>query len=504
MARGTIRAVMALAVLSALPAWASVVVYQVEADEVSNATENTPDTTGNQYAPVNFGSNNSSAWDSDTTIYGTPNTNTSQSTYSGHAASVASFIYGVNAVAANAVNAVYTENADTFLVNRLTPNYSTGSGAAPTALINDINSKSIRVSNHSYVGSFNSFSDPNATVSTDRDVTRRLDYVIRSTDLVLVAGAASDQSGNTRYSRGSYSPLVWSSYNSISVSGGQDFSPLTGASDRVGKVHADLYYNDLASFGTARVSGYSVGLIQTGQDMQSTNAQKGLVVKSVLMTGATKESGWTRDLNNNLSVFYGAGTANYDRSKAILKAGEKSFATVTGGTQINQNEAGKATTDAAGWAYASTTPAAGASRALILNVGSTISDFTATLNWHVSYGTLGSDINTSDSSEIFAHLSLALCSVTLNPNGSMTIGSAINTTTLSSAVLDDNVQHLYASGLNLAAGYYALVVTNNTTDGDTSDYALSYSYATIPEPASAVLIGLGATGLLMRRRRADN
>ncbi|MFA4945183.1 MAG: PEP-CTERM sorting domain-containing protein [Lentisphaeria bacterium] len=462
-------------------ATASVTVLQVEADG-STAT------TGIQYAPVEFAG--STTVTSGGVTYYALSAVAPDSTYSGHAATVRDRLLAADG-AANPVTDIYCLYASDLLDDYVKTAAESTVAARPALLGNGI-----KVVNNSWVGSYGTF-------ALDQDAQRRMDYMIAREDLVWVSGAVTDDSYG--------SPLVWTARNGIAVRGTQAFDPANATYEQVGKRHADLWgpkaasgLDEAASYETPGVAGYAAGLVETATTTAGLgNAQKHQVVKSLLLTGADKTAttsngflSWSRETVNNLDVQDGAGRADYQKSLAVLTAGEKAEADVSAGAVV----APAATLDTQGWVWGNLL--ANGKQAVVVEVaGATLSNLTATLTWDVTQQEKpGNKLDTTDAGVIFANLDLELLPVSFD-GSAYTLGDSFGIAGLMSKATDDNVEHLYYNTGTLAAGYYAFVFSNSS--GFAQDYGFSYSFdlAAIPEPGVLALLALGGALLLRRRRR---
>lgn len=432
------------------------------------------------YAPVNFAG--VSTVTSAGVVYHTLSTagSATSSTLAGHASTVRTRLLTASGTA---VSDIYCLTANDFINSYIKPGAAARYATKPDTAT--LTNNGIRVINNSWIG---------GTGSYDLDILRRLDYMIQKSDVIMVSGAASTSKAN---------PLAWYAYNGLAVRGTQAFDGAT----TYGKTHADLWgpetvsgSDEEASYTTPGVTGYAAALVQNAKDKSSTNGQNHLVVKSLLMTGASKTNfsangftSWTRNTVNNLDTDAGAGRVDYATSKYIQNAGEKAMAAVSG--SIITSPTVSATT--AGWTYG--TISNNSSQALVFHSSSPFADLTATLCWDVTVAET-SFLGTSyidTRSDVFANLDLELIPVTYNGT-SYVLGSATGLTGLSSKATNDNVEHLYYTG-ELAGGYYALVLSGVTVPSSTA-YGLSYDFVAVPEPAALVLLGLGAL-IFFRRRR---
>lgn len=439
-----------LAVLAAstfgAAAASSVAVLQVEAGSTSG------------YAPINFAG--SSTVTSGGVVYHAWSSNAS--TYSSHAATVRNRLLSASGTA---VSDIYCEYAGDFINDIYNSRATTAT---------KLKNAGVRVVNNSWVGS-------TGDSATDKTVRQNLDYLIQQADVLMTSGAVSSSSAVT--------PIAWYAYNGLAVRGTQGFD--ASSTTTSGKSHADLWgpVIEEASYTTPTVAGYAAALIQTAKDGSSTNGQKHLTVKSLLMTGASKTNfsasgftSWTRDTVNNLDTDAGAGRMDYSKSAAIFAAGEKSLAAISGSIVTSPT----VSTTTEGWSLDSISSVS--QEALVFYSSGAFDNLTATLCW---------DVVVSGTTDIFANLDLELRPVTY-VGGVYTLGSATGITGLSSTAANDNVEHLYYTG-TLAAGYYALVV-NGVSVSAATPYGLSYAYdIAVPEPAALGLLALGVAASLRRR-----
>ncbi|MEI7768104.1 MAG: PEP-CTERM sorting domain-containing protein [Phycisphaerae bacterium] len=459
--------------LTAATAQAAITVLQVESYDTA-----TP-----KYAPVNFAGSTTKTVSGVTYNALSEVGSVSSSTLSNHAFVVRDAMIGADRPSAGLVTSIYNQNVTDYF-NGLAVGTSSRPAAFPTG---------VKVANFSLVTKY-------VSAANNEDARRRIDYQIHRGDVVYVTGADTFDTN--------YYSLPWASLNGIAVSGYSNFNPVAAGLTRV---HADLWAKTTStvnasvgpgpSYTAATVSGFAVALLDRGQTLSFTDSQQHTAIKSLLMTGANRSiSGaaiggttWTANStsNNNLDTFLGAGQADYNRSKLILEAGERTTSAITGGTSLGSSPT--INNKKLGWTYH--TLNTNTSEALVFNLGSAVNDFSATLNWDTTVAELsGNRINTS--SQTFANLDLELRQVFFN-SGSYSLGGSLGGT-LVSASTTDNTEHLYYNGI-LWAGYYALVVKSNLGDPATTDYALSY--IAIPEPGTLGLLFLGSAGLLMRRRR---
>ncbi len=457
--KNRLKATTAAVLLFPLTAHASVPVEQIEAYEVDGGDDPNAPT---RYAPVPFNGNPTllvlpgqlgNAYPNQT-FHAVPSTDTT-TTSSGHAGAVGSLMYGNGSVGYQYVTDIYCLAADNFL------------GGTTNAQVNTGNSTSLpgtfdggaKVVNNSYVGTFVGGVSGGVTLTadTDLDVQRRIDYMIKKADVTFVAGAVSNLGGSA------YQDLVWSSYNSLAVSGQQTFSP-TGSP---GKPHADLFGGGDASFAAAVVSGYAASLYGNafgpGTTSLTPDALHGPTIRSLLMAGAGK-SGYTRQTTNNLDLIHGAGLTNYDNSLSILQAGEKLLPAVTSNTITGTPSANQK-----GWAYGTFSP--GTKDAVLFQSANTITGITASLNWDIDVTHTATTIDTR--SQTISNLALNVYPVTFS-GGHYTLGTVLSSTGLASSTTGDNVQYLYSTS-TLPAGTYAFIITDSS--GGSTPAAFSYSLA---------------------------
>ncbi len=473
---------------------APVKVMQVEADGSGSA--------GLQYAPVNFAGNTTITSGGITYHAMSDPGSDTVSTYSSHAVTVRNRLLATDGVN-NPVKDIYNLYAGDFLDNYVQTYivyaYNLQYSVLPNQIGNDI-----KIVNNSWVSN-------SGSTGANTDTVRRMDYMIRREDLLMVSGAVSPHPDAPSIE----TPLAWSTRNGLAVRGTQGFDETDAAG--IGKTHADLWgpktgggNDEGSSYETPGVAGYAAALIDVADTNGWNNGTNGIrheVVKSLLMTGADKTdfstsgfTSWSRDTNNNLDTDSGAGRANYENSLNVLNGGPQSMAGVSG-TTINSPTI---TDSMAGWAYATLTGLG--TQALVFDLTEPyMSELTATLAWDVTQeetSYLGiPTLDTTTDGMIFADLDLELLPV-VETEGTYSFGDSLGITGLASKVTDDNVEHLYFTGETLASGLYAFVLSSKS-DFDWN-YGFSYTITTIPEPNTLLLLILGITALLGCRRKTTN
>lgn len=421
------------------PAHATVAVEQIEAYEDASA----PFT---HYAAVDFTGSGGTKLVSSGTFNGITfhALDAVTNTLSSHASAVGGSIFGAGSVGNPYVTNVYSASADTFFTGTINGQVGvSNNGPVPGHF-----DGGAKVINNSYV----------AFDTSNLDTLRRLDFMINRDDVAFVASAT-----NTGPLAGNY--LVWSAFNSIAVRGDLDgFDP----SGSPGKKHADLGSSGHTSFTAAAVSGQAVGLWGNAQAAGQTNAQHGVVVRSLIMAGADKTT-YTRQTANNLDTQWGAGQPNYNASLAMLQAGEQPLLGVSGG-----NITGTITNNLKGWTFGAVT--SGTQKAVIFHAADPIDGLTASLNWNVnSSQPTGSTIDTTNAGTIFPDLALELRPITFS-GGQYVLGASPTDITLKSnatGASNDNVEYLYSTSI-LPAGDYAFLIT-----GGTSTTSVGFSYSVI-------------------------
>ncbi len=458
------------AALLALPAFCratiSVPIEQIEAEQ--SITGNGPDYTYEEYAPVEFGGSPTVAGGSSFSgitfhaVDTANDTNTFDPTF--HAQRVGMNAYQNGTVCSPYVTDVYSAGAVDFLLNTVNQYAATGGDIYETG-VNPLPghfATGVKVVNNSWDGSWEAiFNNSNASV-LDVPTLRRYDFMVNRDDVLSVAGVIG---------YGSTTPLLWSSYNTLAVTGTQGFNPQGSTI----KLHADLYTNsgDEASFATGEVSGYGAALYGNAETAGQTDAQHGYVMRSLLLAGTdktiyTNPGGGTA---GGMDPGYGAGEPNYDTSLSILQAGEKSLLTVGSGSSVTGTPAAVQK----GWAWGNVS--AGTQSVVLIDSPNALTGITASLNWNVTSQTSGGTINTTNAAVIFPNLSLQIVPVTYS-GGKYVLGASESSPLFESDVSHDNTQYI-STTLGLPAGNYALLISGDPSLLATVglSYSLSGSFA---------------------------
>ena len=339
---------------------------------------------------------------------------------------------------------------------------------------------------------FNNLSD-----STAGAIEARTDYLTSKWNKVVVAGVSTS---------GGIIATPGSAYNAISVA---ELNQTYTAPNRTnldttggptpGRLKPDLLAPSnpntsvggaAPSFAAPVVSAAAAVLLQTARATPALSAATDArVIKSLLLTGATKLDGWSAAPSNQpLDYDQGAGVVHAANSHELLLAG-RAPASVSVAHGL------------AGWDLGTVTEPAGPSLAeawyyVDLSEAQAAAGFTvtATLAWNRA---VADDLATVT----LRNLDLQLYSVV---NGTFTPSTALAT---SNSTLD-NVEHIYASfGAGVTTRYAFRVGGVGFGNGVSETYALSWNIvpdlaSPIPEPAQfGLLAGLAGLGLAATRRR---
>jgi hypothetical protein len=368
------------------------------------------------------------------------------SSVSSHATNVAGFYYGLFSSVAPGVTSIRVYEASNWASQFL----GWSSGNYPQA-------DPSRVGNHSYVGSW-------GADYADADELRRADLVAKQDGVVMVA-AVNNGAGSA------VPQLLASAYNVVTVgltSGSSSYGPTVV--DVPGRVKPDVVAPaSQTSWAAPMVSSAAAILVQEADRQnvfsyltpQQARAAKGLLVKAVLMGGATKTEfpNWRRGFatpSTNgavpLDYRYGAGEINVDNSDRILTAGEQHAS--------NSSDVGLT-----GWDYGHALPTA-AQRYFFQVPGSqTINKLSILVTWH-------RNITTSPGDILVLTPSLANIDLRLYEASSFTRG-ALRDLSISTV---DNVEHIYRTGLG--GRRYVIEVTSDQP----WDYVITWDAQLTPTP----------------------
>ncbi len=187
----------------------------------------------------------------------------------------------------------------------------------------------LKLINHSWLANFG---------TANNNALRRGDFVMNRDDLLMVVGVDNDESGNP--SDDINAPLYSHVYNGISV-GVTDGSHMNDATlpgiDGPGRMLPLIVApGTKTSWATPVVAAGAALMVETARTTPALSgnpaAERGEVVKAVLLAGATHRVGWTNNpvlagpdrgiTTQPLDDVYGADTLNVDTSHLILTGGE--------------------------------------------------------------------------------------------------------------------------------------------------------------------------------------
>ncbi|MDZ4754830.1 MAG: hypothetical protein SGJ11_10075 [Phycisphaerae bacterium] len=356
---------------------------------------------------------------------------------SGHATSVGLALYGNTNSIAPGVTDIFVWSAGNWATTGF---LRTNQGASPPLFP----PAGMRIFNHSWVGSFGS-------TFLDNDALRRFDFEV-SRDNVFAACGTNNGAGSPPFS------LVGYGFNQVTVgvdtgSHSNAVTPpgLDGQGRRKPEIVAPATFT---SFSTP-IIGAAAALLFHTTDLDpglivNPNADRAVVIKSVLLAGANHRPGWSNGAvikgpsrgttSTPLDPLYGADLLNIDRSHFILTGQEQNgSATVPAMTTVSER----------GWDYIFA-PAANTSQYYRFKVYGPADELSVLATWNRSVAANFSSFTLMD-------LDLQLWQVdgtslqSLVGNDGLGVFDAGNVTSSSTI---DNVEHLYINGLQ--AGEYVI------------------------------------------------
>lgn len=423
---------------------------------------------------------------------------------SSHAASVGVNFYGnVSSIAPGIIDVSAWEAAHWLGFDDTSSGLVATSSSFLRALSSDAPmTTAARVANHSYIGDLSSDSD-------NLDVVRRIDYVVDEDDFLQVVGIQNGSSTDE--------PLLKSAFNVISV-GRTNGSHREGtlAIDAAGAESTGVYTagrtaphvvapgfnpsdtSTLTSFATPMVSAAVGLLLDSGQDAGLStgtitnrtrtinHAETSEVIKATIMAGADRMidnargddlTDYSIDTSNNLDLDYGAGQVNVFHNHLIQAAGEHDGDTTDIGNLGWDYGTVSGTDDTASYFFTAALPGT----------------LYASLAWNI-------DISDSDGGAGFApeeqlyNLDLLLVDVSAG-NVMLTAPGTSSMSTM------ENTENVFFEGLVAGNRYELRVVQAGGQDPFDWDYGLAWRVATVPEPASGLLLlaGLAAAASLLGR-----
>lgn len=387
---------------------------------------------------------------------------------SSHATTVGKYFYGSSSLAPDigtSPNRVTSYEVNGYLSTNFLQTSSTS--ALPSVEVNDIQ-------NHSWVGSL-------STEALNIDAIRRIDYAIQRDDFIGVFGL--NNASNT-----TVPSLMAGAYNGITV-GRSDGEHSQGgiALDGGLRTRPDIVVPTTAtSWAAPTVGSAAAVLLETARGTAGlTDASRSVVVKSLLMTGATRDEpefggAWSHSSSQPLDEVYGAGELNVLNSHGILVEGQNNASSVS-------------TVAATGWDLGSSNSTTPQLYFFDLDQEGYLHEIAASLVWNRDITVIDNQagpLTDYSFTPTLANLNLELYSAT-----GFTLGEQLN----ASLSTVDNVELIVAQ--NLASGRYAWRVSADT---NSVDYGLSWNIeglTIVPEPSILSMAAFAGLLLIVRKRR---
>lgn len=371
-----------------------------------------------------------------------------------HAREVGRYFFGNTSSLTPGISSFSGYEVNHWLNSRLSP------GGSGTPL-----GESYRVSSHAYAGSVGS-------AAADLNRLMQMDFYVNQNGTTVVVGTTNDNLPVL--------PNLFAHGHNVIVVGRSSGAHGHGSTTFYGpgRTRPDLVAPlSATSWGTGLVSSAAALLHHKADNMgvDSTDARRPEVIKSILMSGAIKEpfASWDRTNTRPIDERFGAGQLNIFNSYFIMDAGQFDGSLGAPTEAIGLR----------GWDYeASLSEAAIQSYRLEIGPGGA-ADLSIMLNWNVEI------LDTNPAANVFApEARLANLGLTLWDENETLIDWS------NSSV--DNLEHL--SLAFLAAGNYTLRVQNHSDFA--SSYALSWRMTAVPEPGSGGVLLFLCLGLAARRR----
>lgn len=396
---------------------------------------------------------------------------TANGTTSAHATTFVGYnFFGNTASIAPGITTIQNQGTNDWLFNAL--NYSNFT-VAPSAVTAD-------VQNHSWVTV-----DPQPSEAVSTQILRRFDYAISSSDYVAVVGLDNGVKPVPHLLAHSYNAIV------VGISNGNHSYGLTTI-DGVGRSRPDIVApKGTTSEATAAVSAAAAVLIDAAGG-SATNGGHAVVVKSVLMAGASRtnetEFTWTANRDNGVNSVTGAGELDILRSYQIMAAGEMA-------PNIDLGESGML-----GWDYGAVSSSTTRTYYFQIPEGG-MYDYGIVLTWMRVVQASGG-INWNSPTSTLANLGLSFYHASGTTLGSLIASGYDDSRDLSASGDVSNVEMLAFSFL--AAGDYAIQITSSS--GTSTNYGVAWggdivNGGVIPEPGTGALLGVSAFGFFVLRLR---
>jgi hypothetical protein len=381
---------------------------------------------------------------------------------SSHAFGVGQVFYGNTSSIAPGVTSVTGFEANDWINNKL----KYASGTDPVVETN-------RVANHSWVGTTNN-------VPVDTQILQRLDYQIDRDDYLGVVGLNNGV--------GVPQTLLSNSYNALSVgltSGNHSYADTTV--NGTGRAKPDIVAPGLHPTRGSTATSWATGMVSSAGAMLTeaagaTDAARPETLRAVLMAGATKTEfgSWSHTTTQPLDTVFGAGELNVFNSYNIIDGGEH---------EGTNNAAPGSAAPPMGWDYQSGVASPGTTTRYYtfdVPIGELADELSIILAWNA-------EVTDSDGGSAFVPVTtLANMDLKFYDSSSSFLGTLL----AQSISTEDNIEHIYMTGLS--AGTYTLAHTSDTD----WDFGLAWRMETspIPEPAAFSLLA-ATTAILLRRRR---
>ncbi len=330
----------------------------------------------------------------------------------------------------------------------------------------------LKVLNHSWIGNA-------STNELNNNVLRRADFVMARDDILMVVGVGNFDDPN--------SPLLSHIYNGLSVGLAppeehQPGNTLSGM-DGPGRLKPEIVTMELkTSYATPFVSGGVAILTETARDMAargaSITAERGEVLKAVLMAGAQKFAGWTNNpvisgpnrgqTLQPIDTVTGVGTLDVNRAHLILTGNEQNGDSAVPTVANIQH---------AGWDLASVSTASSSYYRFRLRDEADSVDVVAT--WHRR---VPSNFNSFTVADFDLHLWRVDDQDQLLPllgDDGLGVFASGNINSVSTI---NNVEHLHIEGL-AACEYVIEVRRNDSVSADAWDIAVAWI---MPEPLTCL------------------